>query len=177
MSVNVFLTIAFVAAIAASPGDPSDTPLPDNGISNRERYRVLGDFNGDGLRDFALSQSLSLFGNGGGPFDVYLADSRGGFRRIGETSCFPSGMVVEEYWRFNRLWVFRKMGGSEGYLGYHEIRDSTMTEFRSIEVFPGDGGTRIGNAILDAVMANSDVRLEIQMSKTVGDSVIWLPWR
>ncbi|MEN8254847.1 MAG: hypothetical protein ABFR33_05185 [Verrucomicrobiota bacterium] len=171
----ILLTVAIPTAVYCAGGqqDPSEVALPEDGITNRERYRVIADFDGDGHEDLALSQSLSLFGNGGGPMDIYLGDQRGGYTKIGSTTCFPRNMAIERHHPHNRLWVYWKMGGAEGYLGYHEIREQKMTEFRSIEVFPGDGGTGIGNAIVDAVLDHSDVAIVVEVSSTTGNVVTW----
>jgi hypothetical protein len=41
-----------------------------------ERYRMLGDFNDDGIEDMALSCDINLFGNGGGEFSLYLRNNK-----------------------------------------------------------------------------------------------------
>lgn len=167
------LVIVAASAGAESVPDPSTTPLPDGSGLNRERYRVIADFDGDGHDDLAISQSLSLFGSGGGRFHIFLSEGQGGYVRIGETFCHARSMAVERRLTHGRLWVYRKAGAAEGSLGYHEIREWKMSEFRSIEVFPGDGGTRMGRAILEAVLDNSYSSMRIQRSTTTGRRVRW----
>jgi hypothetical protein len=153
--------------------NPSEVRLWLRGNLNPERYRVLADFNGDGHEDLALSDSLSLLGPGGIRFSVYLNDVNGRYGKIGEMFSHPRHVVVEQHHSYPRLWVFHKRYDEVGLVGYHEIRGRTMMEIEGVEISLVDGGTRIGNAILEAVQQNSDTVMKVQVSTTIDGQVHW----
>lgn len=78
--------------------DPSMIPLekiPGESWTTGERYRLVADFNNDGIMDIALSFDTGMFGNGFGQFFLYLGTRDGRYREIGLFSTYPLSMVLK----------------------------------------------------------------------------------
>lgn len=154
--------------------DPSRVPLEKKmPYETGERLRILADFNLDGLGDMALSDDLSMGGQGGIGFHLYVRDSSGKYFDAGEFGGKAGSIAIENNWKCPRIWSYWRMGSS-GILGYREVTDTGLTRSTSIEIYTGDGGSKIGNAILKAVRGNSDAPIRLQRSKTFGDTVTWI---
>jgi len=157
--------------------DPSAEALPIENLGSiirGERYRVLGDFNGDGKDDIALSEPTPL-GTGGGTFVLYLGDGKGKYRELGVFSGNVGAVAIEKRWKVNRIWTYSHCSGSEGEIGYWEITEKGISEYHHLTIFPGDAGTEMGRAIQSAVFDHSDVKLKIERSKTRDGKVQWKP--
>lgn len=165
--------------------DPSLKPLPDltGKAKYAERQRILADLDGDGRDDMLLSGSPDEFGTMGGPWTVYLS-RRAEYVRIGEVWAHPMAIAIEpdqakihddpKTRRFARIWVYLKASGSAGTFGYYRVGDESVDEIRSIEIYPGEGGTTVGNAIYQATFIKSPISFSIQQSTTADDgSVKW----
>ena len=154
--------------------DPSAIALV-NGGGFSERYRILGDFNDDGIQDMALSDDINSFGNGGGEFTLYLWNKKGKYQESGKFWAHPTaGTIAIEKWEKEiRLWAYSHGGGGIGGLGYYEVREKGLSELHVITIHPGDSGTVMGNAIYDAVFKHSDVIFKVQRSTTKDGEVKW----
>ncbi|MBN1211933.1 MAG: hypothetical protein JXA92_05090 [candidate division Zixibacteria bacterium] len=159
------------------PFDPSARPLLRKDSTIGERFRVLGDLNCDGREDMVLSDDIADFAQMGIKLFLYLQDTAGNYILYDSIFAKPGSLAVENYWKGPRLWTYVRKNAQSGILSCSEISDSGLTDWHSMVIYPGDGGTDIGNGILKAVFDNSDSRLEIQKSQTEGDRVNWLPYR
>jgi len=181
-------TLAAVAwsVVAGAPlvDDPSAGPPPHSpgqeGVSWRaagdgERYRILGDFDGDGIEDMAVSGDAGLFGNGGGSFTLYLRNADGKYRERGTFWSHPTAdaIAIERWNHTVRLWTYSHAGGGIGGIGYYDLTENGLSEFHALTIHPGDSGTRMGNAIYRAVFENSDARLRVQRSHAKDGKIEW----
>ncbi len=167
-----------VAAGAPWVVDPSAAPPPhsagEEGATG-ERYRILGDFDGDGVEDMAVSGEADLFGNGGGSFTLYLRNADGKYRDRGTFWAHPAAdaIAIERWNHAVRLWTYSHAGGGIGGIGYYDLTENGLSEFHQLTIHPGDSGTKIGNAIVRAVFENSDARLRVQQSYTTDGKIEW----
>lgn len=171
------IAILLLTAIAVGGADwikdPSLHPIVKDDIRNGERVRLLADFNADGIQDMALSVDRSLFGNAGGPFTLYLGNGKGKYRKHGEFFAHPMAVSLEKIHNKVRLWTYYRGGGWTGQIGYYEILKDKLSEYHSITIHPGDGGTKMGNAIYESVMKNSDLPITVEWSETTNGNVEW----
>jgi hypothetical protein len=157
--------------------DPSLKPrlsiLEDGGYS--ERSRMIVDLDGDGLSDMLLSGGPAEFGTMGGPWTVLLRREEG-FVKAGEVFAHPAAISFEEDQsrisdelnkrRFARIWIYLKSSGRAGSFGYHRVGESIVDELQKVEIYPGDGGTTLGNAIYEAAFRESPIPFQIERSRT-----------
>lgn len=153
--------------------DPSAIPLLDEDGQNAERYRILADFNGDGIMDMAVSVPVNLFGNSGGHFTVYLQNEEGRFRKLGQFFGHPMALALERVGEKVRLWTYVRIGGWIGQIGFYEVNEDGLSDYRGVTIHPGDSGTKMGNAIYEAVMTNSDLPITVERSQTADGKVEW----
>jgi len=179
------LGVVLLAALRAAPDDPSLTPLRSWVVPGEfsERFRILVDLDGDGVNDLLLSGGPEAFGMAGGPWEVYL-NRRGALIRVGEILAHPlaiafepdPGRIMKEVRdrRYVRIWTYHRSSGSEGALGYFVVRENAVDALKSIEIYPGDGGTSLGNAIYDATFTHSPIPFTMERSVTSADGkVTW----
>lgn len=176
-------TLLLLGTISLLAGDPSLTPYPDpiGKTKYSERYRLLVDLDGDGDEDMLLSGSPEEFGTMGGPWTVHL-NGNGEFKAIGAVWAHPLAIAFEEdqarinnnqnIQRFARVWVYLKTSGSAGAFGYYRVGRDIVDGMASIEIYPGDGGTSLGNALYDATFKQSPIPFKIQHSTTTEDGKI-----
>ncbi len=157
--------------------DPSAVPLLHDEGQSAERYRILADFNGNGIMDMALSCSVSLFGNAGGQFTVYIQNEDGRFRRLGQFFGNPMALALERVGENIRLWTYVRGGGWIGQIGFYKVKEDGLSEYHGVTIHPGDSGTKMGRAIYEAVMTNSDLPITIEISKTEGEKIKWINLR
>lgn len=166
-------------------GDPSLKAFedPTERAKYAERYRVLVDLDGDGVKDMLLSGSPDEFGTMGGPWAVYL-NRKGDFFEVGEIWAHTMAIAFEadqarisndpKTLRHARIWVYLKSSGSNGSLGYYTVGEKSVDEMGGVTIYPGDGGTPLGNALYKAVFKNSEIPYTMQISKTADDGkVTW----
>lgn len=171
------LLISTVLQVAAA--DPSLVPLlnpTDGGVRKySERSRILTDLDGDKVDDMLLSGGPQTFGTMGGLWEVYLSRN-GEFVRVGEIWAHPKAIAIEpdqarihkdpKTRRYARIWVYLKSGGSAGGFGYYRVGEDSIDEMKRIEIYPGDGGTVLGNAIYEATFKHSPIPFTIAHSTT-----------
>lgn len=174
-------------ALAAVAADPSLVPHPNpmDGATRKfsERLRILTDLDGDGVEDMLLSGGPELSGTMGRAWTVYL--NRGGnHTAIGEVWAHPKAIAIEpdqdrtktdaKARRLARIWVYLKSSGRNGSFGYYRVGSESVDKIKDIEIYPGDGGTDLGNAIYEATFTKSPIPFKIQQSTTSDDGkVTW----
>ena len=181
----VFLLL-ILTSLHLSAEDPSLKALPDptGKAKYAERQRILADLDGDGHNDMLLSGSPDEFGTMGGPWSVYLS-RKGEYVRIGEVWAHAMAIAIEpdqarnhkdlKTRRFARIWVYLKASGSAGTFGYHRVGEDSVDEIKSIEIYPGDGGTVVGNSIYKATFKQSPIPFTVQRSATQDDGTVKWP--
>ena len=103
--------------------DPSASPLLRIDGSAGERYRVLGDFNGDGREDMMLSGDIADIGQTGIKLYLYLRDTTNNYYLCDSIFTKPTTLAVEKFWnavmdlqppgrsdRYNRLQRGQRLG-------------------------------------------------------------------
>lgn len=153
--------------------DPSSQPLSKED-GRGERFRLLADFNADGIQDIALSDDLSEWGKAGIDFTLYISDGNGKFCNHGRFFAHIKAVSLEKYGSVVRIWTYHRNGPS-GLIGYNEVQKKKLSEFHSIEIHPGDG-REISNGIYNAVFPNSDLPIRVEESVTTGTKVVWLDY-
>jgi hypothetical protein len=177
--------LLLLGAISVFAADPSLKPYPDptGKAKYSERYRILADLDGDGVDDMLLSGSPDEFGKMGGPWTVFLS-RKGDYKKIGEIWAHPMALAIEpdrariykdpKMHRFARIWVYLRASGSDGSFGYYRVGRDSVDKLNSIEIYPGDGGTDLGNAIYKATFKDSPIPFMLQRSITGEDGkVTW----
>jgi hypothetical protein len=154
--------------------DPSQDTLYKDELHSGEHFRILADFNADGIQDMALSYDTSLFGNAGGHFTLYLGNAKGQYRKHGEFFAHTMAVSLEKIGTKVRLWTYVRGGGGIGQIGYYEVLKDKLSEYHSITIHPGDSGTEMGNAICEAVFKNSDLPITVERSVTKKGIVKWI---
>jgi len=164
---------------AAAPGghtwisDPSAKPLPRQEFPPQRRFRILADFNGDGIEDMALSTDTRMFGNAGGWFSLYLGNGEGKYREYDGFFAHPLAISLERRHEMVRLWTYHRGGGASGMLGFRRVEEAGLSAYERIQIHPGDGGTRMGNAMMDAVFDNSDIPILVESGDMVDGEEVW----
>jgi len=178
-------SILLLFASHVMAGDPSLKAFedPTERANYAERYRILVDLDGDDVDDMLLTGSPDEFGRGGGPWTVYL-NRKGSFIEVGHIDAHPMAIAFEpdhkrimegdKEHRHARIWVYHGLSGRAGILGYFRIGEKGVDEFEGIEIYPGDGGTALGNALTEATFKNSVIPFKMEHSKTDEDGkVTW----
>ena len=118
---------------------------------NPLRYMYTVDLNGDDVNDLILSESVSSSGTGGTSYDIYLGIGDQKYVQI--YSLGANGFALEPCpGGMKRLWWYTHSSSQSGSLW--NIRFEGEYRYRvgePLEIYPGDGGTAIGNAMLDAI--------------------------
>ena len=174
-----------LTALRASADDPSLKPILSQTVNDEfsERFRILTDLDGDGTEDMLLSGGPEEFGMSGGPWTVYLSRN-GKFIKVGEVYAHPLAIAIEpdhgrlykdvQDRRYARIWVYLRSSGTAGRYGFYVVREKAVDEFESVEIYPGDGGTSLGNAIYRATFTQSPIPFTLQRSTTSADGkVTW----
>ncbi len=167
--------------------DPSSVPACDVTGNNGyvERWRILTDLDGDGMQDMILSGDPAMFGNAGGPWDVYL-NRNGEFRCVGRIGAHPLAISIEpdqdrheadfNKRRYARIWTYWHLSSASGALGYFRVGEETVDECRSVLIYAGDAGTTLGNALYEAAFKNSAIPFTLQYSSTDNEgNMVWGP--
>lgn len=163
--------------------DPSATPIPKYDWSSGERYRLLADFNADGVQDMALSYDTKMFGMAGGHFTLYVANHEGMYRKIGEFFAHTRAIALEKHFSRDsrplvRLWTYHRLSSTEGSIGYRIVEDDRLSPGDQLVIHGGDGGTKMSNDIYKAVFENSDIPIVVERSETEVNGVVnWIEIR
>ncbi len=154
--------------------DPSTTAIRKDDLHCGERFRMLADFNADGIQDMALSSDIKHFGNAGGTFTLYIGNAKGEYREHSTFFAQIMAVSLETHGNETRLWIYSRGGGSVGRIGYRVVLKDRLSEYHSIEIHPGDSGTAMGNAIYKAVFQNSALPIKAERSVTKNGTVRWI---
>ena len=57
-------------------------------------------------------------------------------------------------------------------MGYYRVGGESIDKIKSVEIYPGDGGTDLGRSIYEAVFKKSPVPIKIQASSTGDDGKV-----
>ena len=106
-----------------------------------ERWRIITDLNNDGNDDLILSADPVLFGNGGGPWNVYIS-SNGFWRCIGSVGLYPDNMAFafDKVHDEVELWYYWHNSCCQGYIGYYTFRVNGMNRGTGQILMRSDGG-------------------------------------
>jgi hypothetical protein len=170
----LFLLLPSISIGTEWVSDPSTKALQKDEIRSGERFRLLADFNADGIQDMALSFDASFFGDAGGQFILYIGNAKGEYRKHGEFFAHTMAVSLEKVGTRVRLWTYARGGGWIGQIGYYEVENDRLSEYQSITIHPGDSGTKMGNAIYEAVTNNSDLPVKLEKSVTDEGIVKWI---
>ena len=168
-----------LAGVALADLDPSLTPVHSLLDENRfaERYRFRLDFNGDGVKDLAISEPIERMGRMGGMFEIHIASADGtDFEFFDVMLVHPKAISVEKdphKPKTLRVWTYLRGAASYGGLGYYSISEDGLKEFQGVEINAGDQGTSTGNAMYATVFAHSDVPFELERSTTTDGMIEW----
>ena len=166
-----------MVSMAVFTADPSSIPEQDITVQKKlvERWRICADLDGDGVQDMMLSGGPATFGNAGGSWGVYLSRD-GEYLRLGDIFAHPMAIAIEpdrdryqtdeNKRRYARIWTYSRGSASSGMLGYYRVGEKTVDTFECLEVYPGDGGTCLGNGVIDAVFKESPVPFTLEYSST-----------
>jgi len=124
-----------------------------------EIWYVEYDLNGDGINELILSQPGSSRGTGGLGYNLYLGIGRDRFRKLDDViaNCF----AVEVFGETKYLWSYTHSSCCTGFIECRCIDSKGELSKSSLAIRPGDGGTEIGNGILDSIF-NDKTILEIK---------------
>ncbi len=183
------LLVAAVLAVAApaTAQDPSTTPLLSGSGAVAERYRIIADLDRDSRDDLILSDDIRTFGTSGGGWTVYLSRASA-FVNVGTIDAQPLLVSIEidhdairrqESTRiYARIWVYGRVAGSEGLLRYYRVGPSSVSEGGRLTIYPGDGGSALGNAVAEAVFTHSEIPFRLERSSTdANGNVTWHPYQ
>ena len=114
-----------------------------------ERWRIITDLNGDGKDDMILSDDPEYFGNGGGPWGVYV-NSNGFWKCIGDVGLYPSSgaFAFDEVGDEVDLWYYGHCSAQEGAIGYYTFKsDGMKKEFERIFIRGGNDSESVYDRI------------------------------
>jgi hypothetical protein len=118
----------------------------------------MGDINRDGVADKIASGPGELFGNGGGPFVVTLGSRKGPPKQF-VLNLHRLAATVENTATATRIWSYWHLSGRSGDLCVDTLTDKTSRQ--CITIYAGDGGTAMGNALVERIFSKGQ-RLEFK---------------
>jgi hypothetical protein len=153
--------------------DPSLTPRFVNGRFQFQ-YRLIGDFNGDGFPDVAISADTKISESDGGIFKLYCQTRGGYYRDAGDLQVHPRTVAIETaYWGANRIWSrWRNDETLEQGLFITEIKDGKLGTCQRLEL------SRENQEFSDALMKAPFPHLpqaQLEYSIYTNGVVTWLP--
>ncbi|HWB03541.1 MAG TPA: hypothetical protein VG796_10995 [Verrucomicrobiales bacterium] len=176
--------ILLFSALTVAAADPSTKPLTDPSGKTKyaERYRTLADLDGDGADDLLLSEARLEFGKMGGSWTVYL-NRKGEYSEIGTITAKPGAITIEpdrarsrknQEEKFHaRIWVYLRGGAGAGSFGYFRVGEKSVEKLRSLELYPGDAGTSLSNAVYEAAFKKkSPVEFRVERSTTDANGTV-----
>lgn len=137
-----------------------------------ERWRIVTDLNGDGVDDLILSDDPRLFGNAGGPWNVYIRSNEF-WRCIGAVDLYPGMIAFDKVWDEVDLWYYWHTSGREGEIGYYTFALNKMKRgIKAISIRSGhENGENVFRCICKAVFGRPHrhpYRLEASETSTNG---------
>ena len=127
----------------------------------------------DGVSDLMLSESVSLFGNAGGFFDIYKGASEGRFTNIGSVFAHPLAVsLTKREGGGGILTTCHRSSCRSGSLTRYRVTAESVTKLDHRTIYPGDNGTPEGRAEYARVFNDAD-RLRPEISTTRDGAVTW----
>ena len=128
-------------------------------------YYVELDLNLNGFKHIIISDPLYEAGTGGNSWSVFLCVGTNQYR---QSSVRLGGwtLVGEDIDEGTRIWTYWRLRGSEGIVKYTDFyNDGEIYQNSGISIYPGDGGTELGNDIYKTIFKNETFKLKYE----------WLP--
>jgi len=123
---------------------------------NRDRLYVEIDLTDSGLMDIIISDDLHTMGTGGISWSVYLCVNTNQYREL-EITLGGKIFAVEEDTRMGKkLWMYWRTAANWGSVQYLYNTGSEWELSPSLDIHPGDAGSRIGIGIFDAIFNEQD---------------------
>lgn len=117
---------------------------------NPERWYADLDLNGDGTNDLILSTSVSDGGTGGLLYNLYLGIGQDEFKKLDQF--LAGGFAVEVHGGTRRLWTYSHLSSQSGTIQYRYFDpQGRFQKSHPLLIYPGDGGSEIGNAIYASI--------------------------
>ena len=114
-------------------------------VVDRDRrilVRIFADFNNDGIRDIALSDTYH-WGNAGSDWEIYLGRQDGKYEFLTEAFFHPLAFRLEQIKKGNsKLIVYMRDNAVQGYLKEYEISSQGFKEISSRLLKTGDESSR-----------------------------------
>lgn len=157
--------------------DPSLIPLekiPEEPGRSRERYRLVADFNNDGIDDVALSYDTSMFGNAGGHFFLYLGKADGTYREIGSFFAHPLAINLKKTIKGEgTITTYAHSNAGSGYIVEERITSAGIFVVNRKLIQPGDAGVPEDKKLYGDLFGTAGMKAEI--SETKDNIVTWKP--
>ena len=160
--------------------DPSLIPLERNeaesgqgyGRFRFERFRLVADFNHDGISDMFLSYDIAMFGNAGGHFTFYKGNADGTYTEVGGIFLHPLAVNLREDRKGQSIVTLYIRGGQTGKLIEYQVLETGFREISSRRLSPGDSGPDKDQQEYRRLFGE-DARVKAQVSRTVNGVVEW----
>ncbi|MCL2105152.1 MAG: hypothetical protein FWH21_08920 [Kiritimatiellaeota bacterium] len=164
-----------------SPGSTWCETMPPDEADNYEKWLMERnekcwyaelDLTGNGVKDIIISDPIYTGGKGGFSWNVYLYVSTNQYKRL-PVEIFGWPLTVEEYYDSTLIWAYSHISGRQGAIQYWEInKRGECIESARLEIYTGDGGTDIGNAVYDAIFREKRLELKITPANDMPDNTI-----
>ena len=115
-----------------------------------EYLEINADLNGDGITDRLVSEPIRAFGNSGGNWEVFLGNKKG-LVSVGHIFAHPLALRMEQNGDSVKIWVYLRGGAASGAFGFYVLKEGRISDLKTIEISPGDGGTDLGRALYATV--------------------------
>lgn len=152
---TTWLAFALAVVCLGQVDEPARTrteifaPITDQVLNPTRQYVEL-DLNRDGVKDIVISESLSLGGTGGQIYNLYVSTGKDRYQRVEQF--LASRLSTEVHDGEVRLWSYTHISAREGRIGYRYFdRERQFRKSASLDIQTGDGGTEMGNDIMQAV--------------------------
>ena len=160
--------------------DPSLIPLERSeaepgqayGRFRFERFRLIADFNHDGVSDMFLSYNIRMFGNAGGGFTLYKGNADGTYTEAGGIFLHPLAVNLREDSKGRSIITLYIRGGQTGKLIEYEVLETGFRELWSRHLSPNIGGPERDQQEYRRLFGE-DARVKAQVSRTVNGVVEW----
>ncbi len=160
--------------------DPSMIPLekiPEEPWRSRERYRLVADFNNDGIDDVALSYDTSMFGNAGGQFFLYLGKGDGTYREIGSFFAHPLAINLKKtITGEGTVTTYARSNAGSGFIVEERITSVGIFMVNRKLIQPGDAGVPEDQKLYGDLFGNA-TRIKAEISETKDNVVMWKPFK
>lgn len=158
--------------------NPSMIPpveIPEESWRSRERYRLVEDFNNDGIDDVALSYETSMFGNAGGHFFLYLGMRDGTYKEIGSFFAHPLAINLEKTTEGESvISTYGRLNSVSGGIVERRVTDAGIFIVDSKFIHPGDEKVPEDQKQYLDLFGNA-ARMKAEISTTKENVITWKP--